>query len=257
MKSIYRLTGLVVSLLTLGHVQAAGELRVMIGHGDGEPIVEYANPKTPNTLTGGVIHDLAMALGERLGMQVKFVEFSRKRVETSLRDGKAHLACNSNPDWYEHKEWFDWSRAVFDQVEAFVSLKDAAVRPDKESDLKGLRLGTIHGYGYPTLDKYFQDATKRVDETNVSGNFKKLKLKMIDAMISSRGEIGAFLRSQPKEEQQLYYVGKDNVTEMPTYCALSKNAPVKLKQLNDALGELKKSGQLAKIVKRYNLQESK
>ncbi|WP_018152690.1 substrate-binding periplasmic protein [Leeia oryzae] len=243
-------------LCALAWPATATTLKVMIGHGDGEPIVEFANKQQPNKLTGGVMHDLAYALGKQLKLDIAFVEFSRKRVEPSLRDGGAHLACNTSPDWFEHKDWFVWSKPVFDQVETFVTLSDAAKHPNLPEDLNGLKLGTILGYGYPNLDKQFANGTKRVDEPTVAGNFKKLKLKMIDVLISSRGEIGAFLHKLPDNERDDFWVSKNDLTVTPTYCALSPKAPIKLDALNNALLAIKQSGELGRILRKYDLKLS-
>jgi ABC-type amino acid transport substrate-binding protein len=123
------------------------------------------------------------------------------------------------------------------------------------TDFRGMTIGTIRGYKYPTLQPFFdKDYFIRYDVNNLNVNLIRLGLNRIDALVDAEVLINYQLKKyeNPKEFKVLPLV----VSQQNIQAALSPNAPITLITFNQALKRLKEQGVIAAILKKYHIEEN-
>ncbi|WP_229804577.1 substrate-binding periplasmic protein [Paludibacterium paludis] len=225
---------------------AGGTLRIGVADSDGPPIAEFTGQK----LSGGLTLDIGTALARAMQMTPEFVIISRRRVEPSIESGKVHIICNANPAWFSNADKLQWSQEIYPQIERLASLKPMPDLRDR-AQLAGKRIGTIRGYNYPSLDSLFaQGRAIRQDEAHLELELKAILKSLSDVAVVSELEFAFWAKSRPASAARLK-LHPMIVTSMPTMCAAAPDAPFPVDQLNQAIEQLQKSGQLKTLLKNY------
>lgn len=101
---------LLICLLCAGSLSAfAEELRWGFGPLDGMPYVDVESQQ----LVGGFTLLLGQRVGQRLGLQVRFIEAPNNRLESFLLQGRIQLICNANPAWLGPSARLHWSAPLY------------------------------------------------------------------------------------------------------------------------------------------------
>ena len=125
----------------------------------------------------------------------------------------------------------------------------------KITDFRGMIIGTIRGYKYPTLQPYFDKGYfNRYDVSNLNVNFIRLDLKRIDALVDAEILINYQLKQSNNSDS--YKVMPMEVSQQHIQAALSPKAPITLLQLNQVLKKLKEQGVIEAILKKYTIDKS-
>lgn len=238
-------------LLGLHSTLSAKELRVAASAYLSEPYTIYEKGE----LRGGLIKDIFSLLGDELGVVIKYVDCPRKRVEQGLVSGDLHIAPVAHPLWLSKNFAGDWTDPLFELRELLILRTDSQLKYHGPEDLKGLRIGTILGYHYPIMDAYFKskDVT-RSDVQRADQNADMLLNHRIDAYIVHDIVFRYFQKVDARA--QLLRAVELGTTVREISWAVSRKTPVPLKQLNAFVRDLKKSGRLEAILKKYRPLES-
>jgi polar amino acid transport system substrate-binding protein len=114
------------------------------------------------------------------------------------------------------------------------------------SDFKGMVIGTIRGYIYPSLEPYFvNEQLIRYDVSNLQVNLSRLDLNRIDALIDAEMLINYQLKQSKNADS--FKVLPLTISQDNLKTVLSPNAPITMKQLNQTLQKLKDQGVVAAI----------
>lgn len=203
-------------------------------------------------LSSGIIKDIATELGDELGFMVSFVRTPRKRIERYLANNTSHIHLISNPAWLSHSEKFQWSDTLFIQKNRMVINADNPNNYEKLADFKGMVIGTIRGYKYPTLQPFFdQGELIPYGVTTLSVNLIRLNLKRVDVVIDSNILINYQLKQN--NNNSAFKVLPIIVNEIDIKAALSANAPITLEQFNQTLKKLKDQGVIDAMMKKYDI----
>jgi ABC-type amino acid transport substrate-binding protein len=245
----------VATVVAVTTAQAADStLRIGVSDSDAPPIVILG--KGPNKgMISGLSKDLGDALARVLNMRPDYQVLSRNRVESAIETNKVDIVCNANPKWYGNAARLGWTREFYPQIERLISLK---TEPDitEVNQLKGKRIGTILGYHYAPLDPLWQaKQASRVNETRIDLLMRAVQVKITDVAVDSELEFSAWAKTNPHEARALK-VHPIVLTSLPTMCAVAPKANVSVKQLDQAIERLEKSGQIKAILARYQWRES-
>ncbi|HCM47998.1 MAG TPA: hypothetical protein DIS98_11015 [Colwellia sp.] len=201
-------------------------------------------------LYGGIIKDIATELAGELDIAVTFVKTPRKRIERYLENNTVHLVLITNPAWLTNSEKLQWSESIFIEKNMMVVKADNTNKYQELIDFRGMIIGTVRGYTYPTLQPFFdQEKFIRYDVSNLNVNFIRLDLRRIDALVDANILINYQLKKS--NNAQDFTVLPLIVSEHNIQAALSPNAPITLTQFNQALKILKDQGVIDAILKKY------
>lgn len=211
------------------------------------PFVYSDNSTKPPTISGGVFFDLALAVGKKLNRPFNFVPLPRNRLDETLASGEVELICYNAEEWTKgYAKDYYWSDPIFKQSNYIVSTKAMSVEFKKIKslkDLKGKTIGTALGFVYPTLIPYFKDGSiTREDVVSGASNVAKLQAHRVSYIILNNLEYHYYKKRLPDLERAPFEF--DPIT---VKCAVSKKSNLKIADINKAISDLKKSGQLQKV----------
>ncbi|TDR72517.1 substrate-binding periplasmic protein [Paludibacterium purpuratum] len=249
MNKLHITGGLCLSLLPLLVLGQPTSLRIGVADSEGPPIAVIEQ----NTLKSGMSKDIGEALGQALARKVDFVIISRKRVESSLENGKVDIVCIANPVWYGDAGQLGWTREMFPLVERVAVL---AGKPPVHSlgDLVGKRIGTIRGYSYPSLESMWANGkASRDTEDRLELVMKALLINVADAAIVSEQEYGVWAKANSETARQIR-LSAFQFSSTPTMCAVSPQSHFSVDTLNRAIGRLQQQGKFKAILRSYQWQ---
>jgi len=194
----------------------------------------------------GLQHDIAVALGERLGRPLRFRVVPRRRVSSLLRAGQdADLICSYLPAWLPGP--LRWSRPFLDDGELLVTARRSPA-PQRLRDVAGQRIGTIAGFEYTEVAATLGAGFLRDDGPNLESLLRKLALGRVEHALVGRASFEYLLR---RGAVPLALHPPLAVAHWRTSCALSPRSTLTLAELDAALDALQAEGTLRRIVDRY------
>lgn len=218
-------------------------LRIAFGSYNAAPFVFL---DSPTSISGGLFKDIADSISARTGLHYIFVNIPRKRLEKKLINGEVDLYLKMNPKWASDSTLFYWSTPLFMENDILLSQRDRPFQNDKS--LTGVKVGTILGFQYPTLNKKFSNGTLvRNDAYSLQANIGKLKLRRIDALVDSEILILYYLK---KTDTNLFYIDPSPIATHTVHGMISKSTQ-NHSQILTTLEELQQSGAIEKILKKY------
>lgn len=231
---------------------ADNHIPLIIGYGD-HNAAPYAMERTEQ-LYNGIIKDIATEISGELDINISFVKTPRKRLERYLENNTIHLVLMTNPAWLSNNEKLQWSEPLFISKDILVVKANNPNTYNELIDLKGMVIGTIRGYKYPSLQPYFDNKDfLRYDVSNLTVNFVRLELGRIDALVNDDLLINYHLKIS--KDAHAFKVLPLIVSQHNIQAALSPNAPITLTQFNRALKKLKDQGVIAAIIKKYQIDQ--
>ncbi len=229
------------------------ELRWGFGPADGMPYAQVSD----HALLGGFILHLGERIAKELSIKVNFIETPNKRIEASLKNGRIHLICNSNPEWMVDASAYHWSPSLFEEEDALLQHRDSP-RIASLDDLKGKVLGTSLGFAYsmPLMEAFANNDVERKDVRDLDTRMNLLSHKRLDAIIDMRRALAYELAVRP--DSPLVF-SPWVVERYQLHCAYSGQLPIPAEQLDAALQRLKDSGEIESLLQdeqqRAGLQE--
>jgi len=145
----------------------------------------------------------------------------------------------------------------------FYGQKDSLWKFDGIQSLKSVNLGVVRDYAYtPELDKYIAENNKKKNVQMASGedalevNIKKLQKKRIDVFIANEKVFGYHIKQTAWSMDDFKNCGVLSTDKV--HMAFSPNNPNSksyVEAVNNGLKMLRTSGELKKILDKYNVQD--
>lgn len=195
-------------------------------------------------LVDGIHHDLGVALAQKLGRQAIFTPLPRKRIVMALEAGQADLICMYLPAWLPGK--FQWTHGFYPVSEVVVT-DTTARQPRDLRDLSGQPVATVLGYYYPEFEQALGSGFVRDDGPSSSSNLRKMAAGRLHHAITQRDtldyfqKIGGSLSVHPPLLVKTYMAK----------CAVAEQGHVKLAEVDKAISQLVKDGDLTRIIGAY------
>ena len=206
----------------------------------------------PNKLSGGFLKELGDQIAAELGTQAQHLLVSRRRMQATVMGGEADIACYFSPLWLPGTG-DNWTVAVVPQVERVVSLAATPLAFEGAQDLHGRRIAVLLGYQFPQLQAAFEAGLiTRLDERQVDLLFRRVRLGMADAMITSEVEIAGYFKRYPQERER-FHISSRSFSVTDTQCLVSPASAWRLAAINEVLLRLIKSGAVARLAQRYGM----
>jgi len=201
-------------------------------------------------VSGGIQHDVALAVARRLGWQLRYVLLPASKGDRSELDRHTDLHCGIDPSWTRRPEAYHWSEPLFDTSDLLIGHSDAPPVHSLSEMPAGARVGTVGGYRYPTLESRFAGGQlKRDDAPDQTRALEKLARKRTDYAVVSPQALGWFMRHNP---QQLPAEWRVTVQQSAFYCAVPQSSPRDAVLILDAVHALHREGELQRILSSYS-----
>jgi polar amino acid transport system substrate-binding protein len=227
----------------LVHMRARGTLRWGADMQGGEPYV-FQDAEDPTQLRGFEV-DLAEALARRLGVRAEFVQNDWQNLVPSLERGDFDIVMNGLEITPERQARVTFTRPYYRFTEVLVVRRDAPAVAGL-ADLHGQRVGTLNGSlafellkAVPEVETVLYEG---VEEPYSDLEQHRLSGVLLDNIIADRYGL-----NRPTLRQAA--VVADGVYAI----AVRRDSPRLLRALDEALADVVKSGDLRKILVRWNL----
>lgn len=198
-----------------------------------------------DTIVGADV-EIAKAIGEELGVKVKFSSMSFNNVLASLQSGKADVAISAISATPERKKAYNFSEAYYESENVVLIKKTDVDKYTKTSSLAGLSVGTQKGSIQENVASEQLKGSKVVALTQNGEIINELK----------NGQIQSVVLEKPIAEG--YAANNDDLTianiklkndDADAYAvALPKGDDKLTKEVNKVIKDLKDSGKIDQFV---------
>ena len=223
-------------------ISGAEALRWGFSPADGMPYAEVRD----HQLLGGFTHHLGTRIGQRLGLELRFVETPNMRLEEFIQRGHIHLICNANPEWVAEPRRYHWSPVLY-QEEDVLLLHDRHAPVAGLQDLHGKVIGTQLGYIYSLalMEAFARQLVTRQNVRDLDTGLNLLSRQRLDALIDMRRPLAYKLAQHP--ELPLHF--SDWVVQRyDLHCVYGQHLPISTERLDEVLLELRDSGAIARML---------
>ncbi|KMT64060.1 hypothetical protein XM47_16235 [Catenovulum maritimum] len=213
----------------------------------------------PNSALPGFMVEIAKAIFEPHGYQVKYQKLNWPRALHNARTGKINGVIGAL--YSDAPDFIFPENSQGSVVNAIWARKDINLNYKSVEDLKGYTLGAIRNYSYGIeLDKYIKSNRHSAAKIQlISGanplesNLKKLLHNRIDLIIEDNAVLKFSLQNRVIKQQFKHIA---DIASEPIFIAFSPARPdsKKLaKLLSDGMKNLRLSGELATILHNYSV----
>jgi len=210
-------------------------------------------PYLINTPTGGIMYDVMVNISIKLGYQIAIINIPEKRAQLLLQQGMFDVHATA-PEFQENTEPFIFTDPVVNISDVVFSRKADNFQYQKVEDLFGLTIGTMLGYGYPSLDAYIeQGKITRDDARDETTTLKKLSIGRSDAAIITN-LVGLWVLKNNPSLQGKFTISTTTVDTTPLRFMMKKERLPFVKKFNQELSFIKNNGELNRIVSKYTEQ---
>lgn len=218
------------------------ENTLVIGLDDSFPPMGFRNEN--NEIVGFDI-DLAKAVGEKLGMEVKFQQISWASKEQELSSGNIDCIWNGFAYNEERAATMTLTEPYINAGMYFILRGDSQVK--NQDELKGKKIGVQSG-SVQQLDLEKSDFGKEVEIVQYGDfltAFMDLEAGGIDAVFGSKISGNYLIKTKNKDYKTM---DSENISEVSGDVIAFKQGNTELRdKIQNALYELKKDGTLSKI----------
>ena len=234
---------LLICLLFAGSLSAfAEELRWGFGPLDGMPYVDVESQQ----LVGGFTLLLGQRVGQRLGLQVRFIEAPNNRLESFLLQGRIQLICNANPAWLGPSARLHWSAPLYEEEDVLLQHAQQPAFSDLAS-LRGKTIGTSLGFVYSAalMAAFADGSVVRKDVRDLETRLHMLALRRLDAVIDMRRPLAYRLAREPDLPLRFspWVVQRYNM-----HCVYGEPLPIAAERLDEILLEMRDSGEIRALL---------
>ncbi|MFS4461205.1 substrate-binding periplasmic protein [Bdellovibrio sp. HCB2-146] len=227
-------------------LQAAEKIVFGFNASNAPPLLyQFDNVSRP-IATGGLIYDVAVAIGDDLQVNYEMVGIPRVRIPKMLNEGRADLNCHNSLDWGQSfSQEVVWSKPLYTYANVLVSKTEI---PFSWIDqINNVKIGTVERFFYSDLENLFKNQVlTREDAPSVAISLRKLLSDRVDYVIMSEIEFNYYKATYPFLQRSSFVLGKTEIR-----CSLSKKSGLTLERLNRTIDRLNKKKVFKKIYERY------
>lgn len=202
---------------------------------------------TQQQVTAGYLLDIYQLLGAELKRPLELVSLPRPNLAAALLRQEADLYCRANPAWYP-EPMLRWSPPLFSFADLLISRQQVPELPRLLQHKA--KIGTVQGYRYPLLDRYFQHGDlSRVDAPSSAGLVTLLNSHAVDAIVMAEPDAEYYL---PLAELHQTALSRHKV-----HCMYSPRlTPLQRHRLSDFIADQARQGTFRRLLARYRWSRS-
>ena len=200
----------------------------------------------------GIMPEILFQAANKYGYSLQFQFSPENRSLLLLKNGKVDARMES-PAWIDNPGDFYWSEPVVEITDHFVFNNQTPNYFENDKQLSGAEIVTHLGYGYPTLQKLFEEKTiKRKDYRTEIAMLDSLMRKAFEAKraaVMDRHVAMWLIKNNPRFKDKLSF-SKRVVDRMPLHFQFSKNDKLKrfVFDFNNYIDQIRKDGKMHEII---------
>lgn len=198
-----------------------------------------------DTIVGADI-EIAKAIGEELGVKVKFSSMSFNNVLASLQSGKADIAISGISATPERKKAYNFSEPYYESENVVLIKKTDLDKYTKTTSLDGLSVGTQKGTIQETVASEQLKGAKVVALTQNGEMINELKNGQIQAVVLEKPIAEGYVANN--DDLIISNITLKNDDADAYAVALPKDDDKLTKKVNKVINELKDSGKIDQFV---------
>lgn len=198
-----------------------------------------------DTIVGADVK-IAEAIGEELGVKVKFSSMSFNNVLASLQSGKADIAISGISATPERKKAYNFSEPYYESENVVLIKKTDLDKYTKTTSLDGLSVGTQKGTIQETVASEQLKGSKVVALTQNGEMINELKNGQIQAVVLEKPIAEGYVANN--DDLTISNIALKNDDADAYAVALPKDDDKLTKKVNKVINELKDSGKIDQFV---------
>lgn len=220
-----------------------GKSLIMVTSADYPPY-EFRKTASSNNEIIGFDIDIAKYITQKLGYQLEIRDTDFSGIIPALQSRRADFAMSGMSPTTERKKSIDFSDIYYESKNTIVAKKPSNLKTPE--DLAGKKVGVQLGTIQANTAKKWQNV--QVISLNKTGDIiQELKSGRIDAAIMEDTVAKGFIANNSDLE---FHLIPSNSEELGSAIAFPQDSPL-LKQFNPVLEEMKKSGEIEVLVKKW------
>lgn len=198
-----------------------------------------------DTIVGADVK-IAEAIGEELGVKVKFSSMSFNNVLASLQSGKADIAISGISATPERKKAYNFSEPYYESENVVLIKKTDLDKYTKTTSLDGLSVGTQKGTIQETVASEQLKGAKVVALTQNGEMINELKNGQIQAVVLEKPIAEGYVANN--DDLTISNIALKNDDADAYAVALPKDDDKLTKKVNKVINDLKDSGKIDQFV---------
>lgn len=198
-----------------------------------------------DTIVGADVK-IAEAIGEELGVKVKFSSMSFNNVLASLQSGKADIAISGISATPERKKAYNFSEPYYESENVVLIKKKDLDKYTKTTSLDGLSVGTQKGTIQETVASEQLKGAKVVALTQNGEMINELKNGQIQAVVLEKPIAEGYVANN--DDLTISNIALKNDDADAYAVALPKDDDKLTKKVNKVINDLKDSGKIDQFV---------
>lgn len=211
----------------------------------------YAYYGSDNRALGILVDALPLFLQEA-NINIEISNFPLLRAEKGMEDGAIDVMVRSK-SWTKNPDDYYWSDPIITNRDIILSLKNSPIEFSQISDLSGKKIGTIHGFKYPTLESLFRDKKlERIDALNTENSLQMLTHNHVEGIVISEAVAKWMIRND-KSLQNKFHFSQNAIDQNTIEYRFRKDEkllPI-IQKLHQGLTKSKKNKSFEKLINSY------
>jgi polar amino acid transport system substrate-binding protein len=239
----------------------AGIIGTSAGAALAADVTLYSYHAEPPFVTGenkGLTYELAGYLSKKTGNKFNVQVLPRARVDQAVQQADfKDVVVWVFPPWFKDKDktTYLWSDPVFPDENIIVSTLAKKVEYTGPESLKGMSFGGVLGHKYGGIDDLVAaGGIERSDANNEETNLKKVAAGRVDATLLPRTS-ATYLFPELGIDGKVHVSGNPQSSYTRHILVGKKNADLH-KQINTAIGEMRKDPAWLETLKKYKVKTS-
>ena len=200
-------------------------------------------------VTGGLVFDMAQAIGESMKLPVTFLVMPRNRTDAAVIAGDVDVRCYSKPAWTKIPDLHLWTKPLFQAPDVLVGNGSSKRLTDLDQIPSGTPIGTVLGFVYgPLEDRLAEGRLIRDNALDAEKNLLKLATGRFAYAVSNSLMVDWYLRQYPAANLAQWRLALD---KGDFYCGVVKTARTDPERIMGAIERIKSNGRLDKILAKY------
>jgi ABC-type amino acid transport substrate-binding protein len=202
--------------------------------------------------TDGILYDIMQSLARQIDQPAEYRVYPRLRVQAAMDRAEVDVRCYAAQSWLPDMSGdYTWSLPLLNQRNVLISTSwnPASVQL---SDILGDHIGTVLGYSYPALDPLFERRDLIREDTRLQEQvLQKLAAHRYRYAVDTQWSLDWYNRGR-RDADKLVAVW--TIDEQPVGCVVRNDPDVPAQRIMRTLLRMKMSGEIERIVERYNTQ---
>lgn len=190
--------------------------------------------------------DLVEAIGEKMGVEVEWLDMSFNNVLAATKEGKADIAVSAISVTDEREESFDFTTDYYTSPQVIVINKKNQEVLNSIESLADKKVGAQKGTIQENIVKNQLEGAQLVSIEKLPNIFIEVNSGSLDALVVEKMVAESYVEQNP--ELMIASIPLESMKEDSFSIAVPKGNPKLVEELDKLISEMKKNGEIEEMV---------